>query len=114
MSKKVTIGCRLPHGLVLEVKGVSVTLKGKNSKVIPSVGIYVPEQDFATTEVDADFWEAWFTQHSTFPAVLSGAIFIAKDAASAESIAKELRNEPTGMEQLDPAKEAEVKPLDKK
>lgn len=112
MSKRVTIGCRLPHGLVLEVKGISVTLKGKNSRVV--AGMYVPEQDFATTEVDADFWEAWFTAHSTFPAVLSGAIFIAKDAASAESIAKELRNESTGMEQLDPAKEAEVKPLDKK
>jgi len=111
MSKKVTIGCRLPHGLVLEHNGVSVILKGKNTKVV--AGMYIPEQDFATTDVDADFWEAWFTQHSTFPAVLSGAIFIAKDAASAESIAKELRNEPTGMEQLDPTKEKDVKKLDK-
>ena len=111
MSKKVTIGCRLPHGLVLEYKGVEVTLKGKNSRVV--AGLYVPEQDFATTEVDADFWEAWITAHSTFPAILSGAIFIAKDAASAEAIAKEFRNEPTGMEQLDPAKETSVKKLDK-
>jgi len=112
MSKRVTIGCRLPHGLVLEHNGVSVTLKGKNTKVV--AGMYIPEQDFATTEVDADFWEAWFTAHSTFPAILSGAIFIAKDVASAEAIAKEFRNEPTGMEQLDPAKEAEVTPLGKK
>lgn len=113
MSKKVLIGCRLPHGLVLEYRGVSVTLKGKNSKVLPSVGIYVPEQDFATTEVDADFWEAWIKEHSTFPAVTSNSIFVAKDPSSAEAVAKELRAESTGFEQLDPIKEKDVKKLDK-
>ena len=111
MSKKVLIGCRLPHGLVLEYRGVSVTLKGKNSRVV--AGLYVPEQDFATTEVDADFWEAWIKEHSTFPAVTSNSIFVAKDSPSAEAVAKELRAESTGFEQLDPAKEKDVKKLDK-
>ena len=111
MSKRVTIGCRLPHGLVLEHKGASVTLKGKNSRVV--AGLYVPEQDFATTEVDAEFWEAWSKEHSTFPAVTSNSIFVAKDPSSAEAVAKELRAESTGFEQLDPAKEKDVKKLDK-
>ena len=115
MSKKVLIGCRLPHGLILEHPlnpDVKVTLKGKNSRVV--AGLYVPEQDFAMTEVDSDFWEAWIATNKAFPAITSNAIFVAKDAGSAESIAKELRNEATGMEQLDPVKESEVKPLDKK
>lgn len=109
--KKILIGCRLPHGLVLEHKGVSVTLKGKNSRVV--AGLYVPEQDYATTEVDAEFWEAWSKEHSTFPAVTSNSIFVAKDSSSAEAVAKELRAESTGFEQLDPAKEKDVKKLDK-
>lgn len=109
--KKILIGCRLPHGLVLEHKGVSVTLKGKNSRVV--AGLYVLEQDFATTEVDAEFWEAWSKEHSTFPAVTSNSIFVAKDSSSAEAVAKELRAESTGFEQLDPAKEKDVKKLDK-
>lgn len=111
MSKKVLIGCRLPHGLVLEYRGVSVTLKGKNSRVV--AGLYVPEQDFATTEVDADFWEAWLKEHSTFPAVTSNSIFVANDSSSADAVAKELRAESTGFEQLDPTKEKDVKTLDK-
>jgi len=110
--KKILIGCRLPHGLVLEHKGVSVTLKGKNSRVV--AGLYVPEQDYATTEVDAEFWEAWSKEHSTFPAVTSNSIFVAKDSSSAEAVAKELRAESTGFEQLDPAKEKDVKKLDNK
>lgn len=110
--KKILIGCRLPHGLVLEHKGVSVTLKGTNSRVV--AGLYVPEQDFATTEVDAEFWEAWSKEHSTFPAVTSNSIFVAKDSSSAEAVAKELRAESTGFEQLDPAKEKDVKKLDNK
>lgn len=112
MSKKIVIGCRLPHGIVLEHAGRSVELNGRNKHVFG--GLYVPEYDYGTTEVDADFWEAWIKEHPTFPAVLSNAIFVAKTEADLKAIGNELKQEKTGMEQLDPEKETEVKPLDKK
>lgn len=106
---KVIIGCKLPHGLVLENPlnpNEKVTLNGANKALV--IG-----SKHATTEVDADFWKLWKSTNPKFPALANGAIFEAKDAASAKALAKETEKEKTGFEKLDPKdKTSGVKPAD--
>lgn len=86
MAKTVIIGCRLPHGIVLDHPldpANTVELAGLNK-------IRIIGAEHMTTEVDADFWEQWKTVHKDFPALKSGAIFEAKTAADADAKAKEL------------------------
>jgi len=95
-AKIVTIGCRLPHGIILDHPldpTKKVELKGKNGAMI--IGA-----EHGTTEVDGEFWETWKTVHKNFPALTSGAIFEAKNVADAASIAKELKDEKTGFEPM--------------
>lgn len=105
---KVIIGCRLPHGLVLQHKGVKVTLDGMNKSQI--IGA-----NHITTEVDADFWEAWKAEHTKgkgFQPLKTNAIFEAGGVREAQDKAKELTKEKTGFERL--AKDAPgIKPANK-
>lgn len=103
-GKTVIIGCRLPHGIVLEnpmKPDHTVRLKGlKDSPIRDGNGLVVA--DHVTTEVDGDFWEVWKTVHKDFAPLRAGAIFEARDIASAASIAKERKKEKTGFEPVDP------------
>lgn len=106
----ILIGCRLPHGLTISHPNpaikTKVTIAGMNtSKVIGSTHV--------TTEVDADFWEAWKTVYSDFAPLKNGSIFDARSVTDAAAKAKDLRKEKTGFEPM--AKDAGgVKPSDKK
>ena len=106
---QVTIGCKLPHGLTLEhpsdPKAKPVIIAGSNKELIVGSG-------YGTTQVDADFWEAWKTAHQDFPALLSGAIFESKTAASIAAVAKEVEGEKSGFERM-PQKALGVKKADK-
>lgn len=96
-SKTVTIGCRLPNGIILEHPlnpAAKVELFGKNKSLI--VGA-----EYATTEVDGEFWETWKTVHAEFPAFKNGAIFEAKSVIDAAAVAKELADEKTGFEPME-------------
>lgn len=105
---KVLVGCRLPHGLIIEHPTnpeQKVELKGRNKSRI--VGA-----PYCTTEVDGELWQAWKMFHGKHPAVASGAIFEAKDSDSLEAAAKDVEKEKTGFEQM-PQEAAGVKPADK-
>lgn len=108
MAGKVVVCCKLPAGIVLDHPmdpNKKVALNGANRAQI--IGA-----DHGKTEVDEDFWKAWSTVHADFAPLKSGAIFVAKDAASAEAKAKENKGRKTGFEQM--PKEAQgVKPADK-
>ena len=96
MAKITIVGCKLPHGIVLEAPldpSKSVELKGLNNVTI--VGA-----DYATTEVDADFMEQWVAANQDFPALKSGAIFIAKNASDATAIGEEFKERETGFEPM--------------
>ena len=104
----VTIGCKLPHGIVLDHPldpSKKVELRGKNRSLI--IGA-----EYGTTEVDGEFWETWSTVHKDFPAVRSGAIFEARNATELVAVAKELEGEKTGFEAM-PQEAQGVKPADK-
>lgn len=95
-STSVTIGCKLPHGIILDHPldpDKKVELKGKNGSMI--VGA-----PYGTTEVDGEFWETWKTVHKDFPALRSGAIFEAANASELTAVAAELEDEKTGFEPM--------------
>ena len=92
---KIIIGCRLPNGLTLHhpITKEAVTLAGlHSSKIIGATHV--------TTEVDADFWEAWKEKFKDYAPLKSGAIFEARNETDATSKAKELRKEKTGFEPM--------------
>lgn len=96
MAKIVIVGCKLPHGITLEHPmnpTVKVELIGKNKAVI--IG-----SDYATTEVDGDFWAQWEGVNKEFPALKSGAIFVAKNINDATAIAKENKDRKSGFEAM--------------
>lgn len=108
MAKIVVVGCKLPHGITIEhpmYPAKTVELKGTNKSLI--VGA-----EYATTEVDADFFEQWTAVNKEFPAVKSGAIFVAKNAADVAAMSAEFKDRKTGFEAMDP-KSHGVKPADK-
>lgn len=107
-NKPVIIGCKLPHGITLEHPANpehKVEIAGLNK-------IRIIGADHATTPVDPDFWGAWFASNMEFPAVKSGAIFVAKSAEDADAIAREFASRKTGFEPLS-REEKGIKPADK-
>src|ERR1044071_7390126 len=99
-AKVVAVGCKLPHGLHLDLKrndGSSerVTLKGANdARIVGGYGI--------TENVSAEFMTKWLEKNKKQQAVANGSIFIHADVKSAESKAKERRGVVTGIEPIDP------------
>lgn len=106
MANTILIGCRLPHGIVLEVENAvskeitKVALNGQNkSPAFEYTDIIVLQRGhFGLTEVDAGFWEKWLASHEDFAPLKSKAIFVAKDERSAKAQAAELRDQSTGFE----------------
>ena len=95
-AKTVLIGCKLPHGLILDNPldvSKKVELAGLNKAII--IGA-----DCATTPVDGEFWETWKTVHKDHPAIKSGAIFEARTTEEVKAKAKELKEEKTGFEAM--------------
>lgn len=90
----VTVGCKLPNGLHLDVQGKRHTLAGANSsRIIGGYGL---------TEVPKDFWDAWVAEHKDFPPVVNGEIFAQATSKSAEDKAKDQAEVRSGFEGLNP------------
>lgn len=103
------VGCKLPHGLHLDLKGkdgtVRFTLKGNNaSRIVGGYGL--------TENIPTDFMTEWLKRNKDHPAVKAGAVFMHTDGASAEARAKEGRSNTTGFEAIDPIAEAKRKRID--
>jgi hypothetical protein len=101
MSKEsVTVGCKLPHGIILDVKTASGELvrqiiKGSNdARIVGGYGI--------TENVSSELWDQWLKEHPRHKAVLNGSLFIHNELKSAISIAKERRKVETGLDPVDP------------
>lgn len=94
---QITIGCKLPNGLILEVGEKRVTLNGSNSSaIIGGHGI--------TENVDADFFGAWLKANKDLSFVKAGHVFAHEKAANVAAQAKERASEKTGFEGMDPGK----------
>lgn len=120
-TEQVLIGCKLPHGLIMEVvdpgmmtnaegrpiqglhpkphSGKRVILKGANSlRTNPNAaqGVF----PYAVTQVDKDLWDAWIARHKDEPMVKNGFVFVAKSEKDAQAMGKERATERTGLEAL--------------
>lgn len=102
----VTVGCKLPHGLVLQLQGNKqrVTLRGANSNTVVGVDGKVVRGSCGYTQVDSDFATAWLKAYAQTTMVSKGLIFIEKSQKDAAAHAAELEPEKTGFEPVDPEK----------
>jgi hypothetical protein len=102
---KITIGCRLPSGLVLDLGDPtvpSVELAGQRQTQARSPIVLLSEEDYGTTEVDASFWDAFKKRVGPdFAPIKSGAIFEAKNEKEAKAIHKDIKGKKTGHEPLE-------------
>lgn len=113
----VTIGCKLPHGLTLELigegkgfqpaprSGKRCVLKGANSLREDK---RAAQGDFpvAYTEVDEELWDEWYRRNKEMEFITKGFVFKAETAAgrgAAKSLADQSKDRlgvKTGMEAL--------------
>lgn len=112
----VTVACKLPHGLHLDLPQgedtVRVTLNGSNSSRIVGMNDKTNAQRFGLTTVPKDFYETWLTMvGKTYAPVKSGLIFAHKEARSAESYAMEHDEIKNGFEGAQPTAKG-MKPED--
>jgi hypothetical protein len=129
-TKLIYVGCKLPHGLVLELleeqtaderklaeagllssrmsrppKVVrSFTVKGANSLANDFTvrGLAQPTFPYAITPIPEEFWLAWLAKHQGSSMVTRGFIFAVPNERAAKSEAKEREPEKTGVEPLNP------------
>jgi hypothetical protein len=101
MANKIIVGCKLPHGLTVSVKGTRITFLGANKSVIlastseDGVGI--------TRDVDSDLFAAFLTEYAESDFVKKGFIFQIKSESAIAGEVKDRKTLKTGMEQIVPA-----------
>lgn len=92
----ITVGCKLPAGVIIKSGNKSVQLNGANSaRVIGGYGL---------TQVDKDFFESWKKEYANYGPLKNGLIFDQASQSSAESQAKEQSVVKSGLEPLNPEK----------
>lgn len=100
----ITIGCRLPNGLILDLGDPSiptVEIAGQRQAQERSKIILLTDDDYGTTEVEESFWEAFKKRVGPdFTPIKSGALFEAKNEREAKAVNKSLKGKKTGHEPL--------------
>ncbi len=93
------VGCKLPHGLKIDLAGVpqAVTLKGANAaRILGGFGL--------TPGVPKEAMLKWLADHETLAYVRNGSVYVVDSKRDAVAASKERRNELTGFEPIDPKK----------
>ena len=91
----VTIGCKLPNGIIMQVEGhKDVRINGWNNNAI------VGADHGLTENVPAALWEAWSKLHAESKLVKGGFIFAAKNEREAKAKATDNKGNKSGHEQL--------------
>lgn len=97
----VTVGCKLPNGLIIQVGNKSHTLKGANdTAIVGGHGI--------TEGVDKELWDAWNAANKDRTMVKNGHVFAHGKTESTKAEATEKTSNKTKLEPIDPSKEASV------
>jgi hypothetical protein len=114
----VTIGCKLPNGIILHVrkddqsKKIATAANGQpifeENPIVQEVMLAGANREFLSgsgtgmTDVDEAFWNKWLKQHSSwFPAFKSGSIFaLPKNDAESKMSASVEKRDATGLEGL--------------
>lgn len=93
MAEVLTVGCKLPNGLVLEQDDYIVALNGANSSLV--VGGYG-----LTEGVNKDAFDKWLSVHKNQAYVKNELVFAQAKTNSAQSKAYENASVQTGLEGL--------------
>ncbi|EKN6212579.1 TPA: hypothetical protein ACJHGT_002097 [Yersinia enterocolitica] len=93
MSEVLTVGCKLPNGLVLEQDGYQVELNGSNSSLV--FGGYG-----LTEGIDKDAFDKWLSVHKNQPYVKNDLVFAQAKTNSAQAKASENAKVKSGLEGL--------------
>lgn len=114
----VTIGCKLPNGIILHVrkedqdKKIATAANGQpifeDNPIVDKVMLAGANREFLSgsgtgmTDVDEGFWSKWLKQHASwFPAFKAGHIFaLPKSDAESKISASNEKRDPTGLEGL--------------
>lgn len=101
-NQKVTIGCKLPNGILLSAnidgKLVEHRLCGWSSSNI------LGSNCGFTDDVPKDLWDEWVKNFKEHRLVKNGLVFAQSSNSKAKSEAKEKESEKSGKEQLDKPK----------
>lgn len=92
------VGCKLPHGLQIELPGQPkpIKLNGNNSaRIIGGYGI--------TPGIPKEAMEKWIADHKDLAYVRNGSVFVERSEKDARAYARERVAERTGFEAMDPA-----------
>jgi len=100
-GETVTVGCKLPHGIHMDIITDTgkkrVTLRGNNSSnVIGGFGI--------NPGVSKEFFDKWMSENQNLKAVKDGLIWAYKSEEGARKKALEEAEKRHGMEKIDPKK----------
>lgn len=123
MSDTVSVGCKMPNGVVLNLDhyeiidkargavrridgGASVTLKGVAYKLGKEMPPFVVG-GYAITQVPKDFWEAWLVSHKDSSLLNDGLIYAEPTEANARDRSAEQASVPQQFAPLTP-KDAEA------
>ncbi|QDH14119.1 hypothetical protein E3E12_07900 [Formicincola oecophyllae] len=127
MAETVTVICRLPSGVRLDLydmKGLAETAQANKAgaQMVPGAPVRSVILEGARhdrryakftnamlgmggrTVVDAAFWEAWLAQNKNSELVRRNLVFAEASTAKAEGKLKEVGSHPTGLEGVDTAK----------
>lgn len=97
----VTVLCKKPHAVEIQVGNRKVTLNGYNSSAVAhGYGI--------TENVPKDLWEAWVTENKGHKLYTSGCIAAQENTRNAKAQAKDTAELKTGTERIKPGKHAGV------
>jgi hypothetical protein len=99
----VTVGCKLPMGIHLDLPGKRVTLKGT---AVPygEPPVIVPGGYALTSDIDEDFMSEWMRLYAKLDIVEKQIVYVMPKPIEARARSKELVDVKTGLEPLSPDK----------
>lgn len=122
-NENVIIGCKLPHGIHLDLYDKHNNLVARHSLAgNASFSLPNPDRKFqnaplihgdAFTSIPKEHWDAWLKIHSDHPSVLSGGIYAAAKKEDAQAQARNHEGDNIGFNKVDP-KTLGVEKLDDK
>jgi hypothetical protein len=98
----VTVGCKYPTGIILQVGNTTFSINGSNSsEIFGGHGI--------TDDVPKELWDAWLAENKNHDLVTGGFIFAHEARKEVKAEAKDKVQNKTKAEALDKPKGDEVK-----